>query len=108
MHDFGSILNFIQYVFKNQGMVQGDISTTQPQWQYDDAWAPDYWGSPKPLCTQQQCPFPLFDFFGNPTIGYFTNKRKFTAIQPQTYQPSSFVGLGAWGGNNEADDLETP
>jgi len=50
----------------------------------------------------------LSDFFGNPTVGYFKNKRRFTQIQPQTYQPSSFVGLGAWGGNNEADDLETP
>ncbi len=54
------------------------------------------------------CPFGLSDFFGNPTVGYFKNKRRFTQIQPQTYQPSSFVGLGAWGGNNEADDLETP
>ena len=109
-HDFGSILNFTQYVFSGQGMVQGDISRTEPNWQYDDFWAPDYWKNPKQFCSQQQCPFGLSDFFGNPTNGYFKNKRPYQPITPQTYQAGDFVNLIGFGGQSasEPPDEETP
>jgi len=101
---------FIQYVFSNQGMVQGNISQTEPEWRYDDFWAPDYYANGVKNCSQPTCPFGLSDFFGNPTIGYFKNKRTFTQIPPQTYQPSDYTNLSSFGGlaNNPPDDEETP
>jgi len=110
VHDFGSILNFIQYVFSAQGMVQGQISQTYPDWAYDDFWAPDFYLNGVEKCPRQTCPFGLSDFFGNPKKGYFKNRRTFMQIQPQTYQPSDFVNLSAFGGpsNTPPDDEETP
>ena len=110
IHDFGSILNFIQYVFSGEGMTQGDISLTAPNWQYDDFWAPDYYANNVLKCSPQTCPFGLSDFFGNPTTGYFKNKRPFQAITPQTYQAGDFVNLIGFGGESasEPPDEETP
>ncbi len=96
-HDFGSILNFIQYAF---GMPQGEIG---PQnWLFDDYWAPDYYGNGS--CQQTTCPYGLSDFF------HFGQSRSFKHISPQRYQPSDFVNLSAFGGlsNSVVPDDETP
>ena len=102
-HDFGSVLNFTQYVFSGfSGMTQGGIGPSN--WLFDDYWAPDYWNNPKGDCTQQVCPYGLSDFF------HFSQKRSFKKITAQTYQGSDFVNLSAFGGMSasEAPDEETP
>lgn len=96
-HDFGSIVNFTQYVF---GLPQGGIGP--PLGPFDDYWAPD---SPtSTTCNPTLCPYGLSDFFN------FSQKRSFKKITPQTYQPSSFVNLEAFGGISatEDPDEETP
>jgi hypothetical protein len=67
IHDFGSILNFIEYAFGNNGQSIGDIS---PQYHYADFFAPDAPNSPG--CNPTLCPYSLHDFFD------FTNQRTFT------------------------------
>ncbi len=110
IHDFGSILNFVQYVFSAQGTVQGEISQTSPDWAYDDFWAPDFYLNGVEKCPAQTCPFGLSDFFGNPSSGYFKNPRPFQKIKPQRFQPRNFFNLSAFGGpeNNPPDDEESP
>jgi len=63
-----------------------------------------------PTPASNGAPFGLSDFFGNPTTGYFKNKRMFTNIWPQTYQPSDYTNLSSFNGllNNPPDDEETP
>lgn len=100
-HDFGSILNFTEYVM---GLPQGGISQTGPQWFYDDYWAPDYYKSGSKGCTQQLCPYGLSDFFN-----FTQGPSPFTYVTPITYQASDFVNLSAFGGlaNSQDPDLET-
>jgi len=63
-HDFGSILNFIEYVFGGNGASMGEIS---PQYHYADYFAPD---GPNGLgCSLKVCPYSLSDFFDFKTYG---------------------------------------
>lgn len=64
-HDFGSILNFIEYAFGSGGASLGEIYGT---YHYADYWAPDA----SPNC--QNCTYSLSDFFGD-------------FDQPQTFKP---------------------
>jgi hypothetical protein len=99
-HDFGSILNFTEYVM---GLPQGGISQTQG-WNYDDFWAPDYWANGSCSKNQQLCPYGLSDFFN-----FAQGPNSFTSIAPITYQPSDFINLSGFGGpgNAQDPDLET-
>jgi hypothetical protein len=86
-HDFGSILNFIEYVFGSAGQPLGEIgSNGSSTYHYADYWALD---GPHSCPT---CPYPysLADFFG----GFQTqNRRTFTSITvPTQYPPSYFIG----------------
>jgi phospholipase C len=94
-HDFGSILNFVEYVF---GLPQGQISQT-PGWFYDDYWAPDVPTSGG--CSQQVCPYGLSDFFN-----FKQAPRPFVRIRPTTYSPSDFINLKAFGGVSQVPDLD--
>jgi len=77
VHDFGSILNFIEKVF---GL--GEIS---PGYHYADYLAPDAPNSPG--CTPQLCPYGLSDFFNfaPPT------PRSFSLIRGAKYDTSCFL-----------------
>lgn len=101
-HDFGSLLNFTQYVFSGfTGMSQGGIGPSS--WLFDDYWAPDYWNNPNAFCSQQTCPYGVSDFF------HFNQKRSFKPIPTEKYQPSDYVNLSAFGGmsGSEPPDEET-
>jgi len=79
-HDFGSILNFIEYVFGSAGKPLGEISS---QYHYADYLALD--GPNDPLCTPTQCPYSLADFFN------FNHSNAFTPINvPVRYSVSYF------------------
>ena len=66
VHDFGSILNFIEYAFGQGGNFIGEIS---PTYHYADYFAPD--GPNTPGCNRTLCQYSLKDFFD------FTNERTF-------------------------------
>jgi phospholipase C len=57
-HDFGSILNFIEYVFGKNGKSLGEI---YPAYHYADYYALD--GPNKTTCPPATCPYGLSDFF---------------------------------------------
>ncbi|HXM19838.1 MAG TPA: alkaline phosphatase family protein [Terriglobales bacterium] len=98
-HDFGSILNFTEYVM---GLPQGGISKTGPAWFFDDYWAQDYYKSGTPGCTQQLCPYGLSDFFN-----FGAAPVAFTPVQALTYHTAQdFINLV--GGQPEDPDNETP
>ena len=66
VHDFGSILNFVEWAFGTGGnplYFQGYNPGTgiSPQYLYADALAPDQPNAPG--CSQQTCPYGLSDFF---------------------------------------------
>jgi phospholipase C len=69
IHDFGSILNFIEYAFGTGGNSLGEIS---PNYHYADYFAPD-----GPIVCKANCPHPysLSDFFPS-----FTSPRTFTPL----------------------------
>jgi len=97
-HDFGSILNFIEYAF---GMPQGGISGLSA-WAYDDFWAPDYYANGTQGCTPTLCPYGLSDFFK-----FSQAPNPFVDVPPTTYQPSDFVNLSGFGGVSLPPDSET-
>jgi Phosphoesterase family len=97
-HDFGSILNFIEYAF---GLPQGGISPNL-NWSYDDFWAPDYYFNGSCQGNQHLCPYGLSDFFN-----FSQAPRPFKRIEPITYQPSDFVNLSGFGGVSLPPDTET-
>jgi hypothetical protein len=100
-HDFGSILNFTEYVM---GLPQGGISGTgtTDNWWYDDSWAPDYYKSGFSGCTQQRCPYGLSDFFD-----FTASPTAFTPAQTLTnHTQQDFINLV--GGQPEDPDDETP
>jgi phospholipase C len=74
VHDFGSILNFIEYVF---GL--GDIS---PTYHYADYWAPDAPNNPN--CVG--CIYSLSDFFN-----FGQTARPFALIQGAKYDTGAFL-----------------
>ena len=71
-HDFGSILNFIEYAFGTGGNPLGEIS---PLYHYADALVMD---------TNQQHPYSLYDFFD------FTTFHAFQTINGAKYPPQCF------------------
>jgi hypothetical protein len=91
VHDFGSVLNFIEAVF---GL--GEIS---PQYHYADYLAPDAPNSPG--CTPTLCPYGLFDFFN-----FSQGPRKPVWIQGYQYNTSCFLNpssTACFGSNYPAD-----
>ncbi len=81
VHDFGSILNFIEYAFGTNGnllSLSGDPKNLNkginPTYLYADYWAPDWYQSGN--CTQKQCQYSLSDFF----TGNWSQTTGFTQI----------------------------
>jgi phospholipase C len=68
IHDFGSILNFIEYALGQNGNSLGTIG--DPLYPYADFFAPDAPNAPG--CSPVLCPYSLSDFFN------FQNQRTFT------------------------------
>lgn len=84
-HDFGSILNFIEYVFGNGGNSAGEISSSS--YHYADYFAPDAY----PTCPRATCPYSLSDFFN-----FNQNPSAFKAITvPVRYSVSYFQNYSA-------------
>ncbi len=101
IHDFGSILNFVEYVFSGFGVTQGGIGPVE--WPFDDYWAPDSYLSGN--CTRTLCPYSLFDFF---QFKAGQKPRAFVPIRVQHFRESDFVNLKAFRGVPEDPDMETP
>jgi hypothetical protein len=101
IHDFGSILNFSEYVFSGFGVAPGGIGPVE--WPFDDYWAPDSYLSGN--CSQSVCPYSLFDFF---RFNAGQKPREFMPIRPQHFRDKDFVNLEAFGGIPEDPDMETP
>ncbi len=96
VHDFGSILNFIEYAFGQGGAPLAEIS---PNYHYADYFAPD--GPNNPKCAGQ-CPYGLSDFFGG-----FKTQRNFTFINGAKYATNCFIyptASGCFGGTFTAMD----
>jgi hypothetical protein len=87
VHDFGSILNFIETNFK---LPIGQIGPTQ--WPFADFWAPDY---------SQGVNIPLQEFFETNGVSTW---RSFTPISPISEQPSYFQTNGSLNGPDAGDD----
>jgi phospholipase C len=80
VHDFGSILNFIEYAFGENGNTLGYI---YPTYEYADYYAPD---GPN-TCSPTVCPYSLSDFFSS-----FSTANSFTPItQGINYQTKCFI-----------------
>jgi hypothetical protein len=60
IHDFGSILNFIEYIFGSGQASLPEIDAGNVP-HYADFFAPDYWANGG--CTKTLCPYSLHDFF---------------------------------------------
>ncbi len=60
VHDFGSILNFIEYAFGVGGKSIAPPGGIDPDYPYADYYAPD---GPNSACGPVACPFGLSDFF---------------------------------------------
>jgi len=80
IHDFGSILNFIEYVFGQNRQSLGTIG--DPSYPYADYFAPDNYTS---VCTQSKCPYALSDFFN------FDKPRAFQKITGAKYNDDYFL-----------------
>jgi Phosphoesterase family len=83
IHDFGSILNFIEYAFGQNGRYLAPFGIGPRQYPYADYFAPD--APTTPGCNPALCPYSLSDFFGN-----FQTKRAFTAITGAKYATDCF------------------
>lgn len=77
IHDFGSILSFIEYAFGSDDTQLGEIET---EFHFTDHWAPDAF----PQCPRSQCPYALSDFFD------FTQGHNPVRITPTKYDKSCF------------------
>jgi phospholipase C len=102
IHDFGSILNFIEWVFGNNQLPIGEIS---PQYHYADFFAPDAPNSPG--CNPTLCKYSLKDFFD------FSTQRLFTKL-PQPIKTVCFInpsdptcfGVGFIPSDPDADNVD--
>jgi phospholipase C len=81
-HDFGSILNFIEYAFGQNGNSLGTIG--DPHWPYADALAPDA----PPTCPPSACPYSLSDFFVD--FSHLPPQSPFQAITGAKYRVDCF------------------
>jgi len=90
IHDFGSILNFIEYVFGQGGNFLGyptfQKGIGDPSYPYADWFAPD--GPNRPECNPVTCPYGLSDFFNFPLYG--NNPRPFSSVSGAQYQTDCF------------------
>jgi hypothetical protein len=77
-HDFGSILNFIEYVFGSSGAPLGNVPQLggAPPYPYADALVLD--GPNSPFCNKTECPYALSDFFD--FKDYATHPRPYSPI----------------------------
>jgi phospholipase C len=91
-HDFGSILNFIEYVFGSNGKSLGTIGN--PNWPYADYFALDA----QPSCPT--CTYSLADFFN-----FKQSPTKFVEI-PAPLPPSFFINFK--GHYRQPDDDDDP
>jgi hypothetical protein len=105
VHDFGSILNFIEYAFGQGGAflhLPGSLSGTgiSPLYFYADVLAPD--GPNAPKCTS--CPYSLSDFFN-----FSQSPTAFTTIplppilcpdRTSCYNPDYFENYGLYTGQS--------
>jgi hypothetical protein len=94
-HDFGSILNFVEFTFGSGGSYLGSIGDGHSD--YADALAPDA----PPTCLQTVCPYSLSDFFN-----FNQNATAFTAITGMKYAETCFHNpdqTGCWPGAGPAD-----
>ena len=80
IHDFGSILNFIEYVFGQNHHFLGTIG--DPSYPYADYFAPDTFTSG---CPKSKCPYSLSDFFN------FDKKYFFHQITGAKYNDDYFL-----------------
>jgi phospholipase C len=80
IHDFGSILNFIEYVFGQNRQSLGTIG--DPSYPYADYFAPDSYTSG---CPKSKCPYSLSDFFN------FGKPRTFQKITGAKYNDDYFL-----------------
>jgi phospholipase C len=80
IHDFGSILNFIEHAFGHGGSSIGTIGDLN--YPYADYFAPD---SPTSGCPPSTCPYSLSDFFN------FANPRPFMPITGAKYADDYFI-----------------
>jgi phospholipase C len=80
IHDFGSILNFIEYVFGQNKQSLGTIG--DPNYPYADYFAPDSVGGG---CPQMTCPYSLSDFFN------FGKRHFFHQITGAKYNDNYFL-----------------
>jgi len=102
VHDFGSILNFIEWVFGNNQQSIGEIS---PLYHYADFFAPDAPNSPG--CNPTLCQYSLKDFFD------FNTQRSFTKL-PQPIETVCFIkpsdpkcfGTGFTASDPDADNVD--
>jgi hypothetical protein len=85
VHDFGSILNFIEYAFGQNGQPIAPPKGIYPNYPYADYYAPD--GPNVSGCNATLCPYSLADFFPN-----FTHPRTFSPLtQNITYKTQCFL-----------------
>ena len=80
IHDFGSILNFMEYVFGQNNQSMGTIG--DPNYPYADYFAPDSVGGG---CPQTTCPYSLSDFFD------FSKRHFFHQITGAKYNDDYFL-----------------
>ena len=80
IHDFGSVLNFIEYAFGQNQQPLGTIG--DPSYPYADYFAPDTYTSG---CPQSKCPYSLSDFFN------FSQALPFVQITGAKYNDDHFL-----------------
>lgn len=84
VHDFGSILNFIEYALGTGGNPLGYPGGISPNYFYADWLAPD---APLACGSKTLCPYGLSDFFS-----FGSPPRTFSLIQGAKYDTSCFLG----------------
>jgi len=91
VHDFGSILNFIEYAFGTGGApLGGTTGIDDKSYAYADIMAPDA----VPSCVSTSvCPFGLSDFFG----GFKTKRSSPPFIYGAKYSTNCFINSTAPG-----------
>lgn len=105
-HDFGSILNFIEFTFGTGGTPLNEVDA-QYNYPYADHWAPDA----VPYCVSRTaCPYSLSDFFAD-----FDQAQPFTPITSWKYpetcfhnpdQSGCFPGYKPEDADDDADDTQ--
>jgi len=96
VHDFGSILNFIEYAFGTGGVPLGGTGGIGGiNYPYADWFAPD---GPTSCGSETLCPYGLSDFFS-----FSSPPRTFSVIQGAKYDTSCFLNPSTCFSNYPAD-----